>query len=114
MNEYRRTRRRSVAHTIAVLDAMTEQEIGRIGNLSENGLLLVGGSPLTEDALYQFRFTIGEDGDAHTVELGAHQLWSDVASVPGQYWVGFRFIDVAPEDVVRIREWIDAPGSHYA
>ena len=35
------------------------------------------------------------------------------AAAPGQVWTGFRFIDVAPEDVAYIREWVDAPGSQY-
>jgi hypothetical protein len=45
--------------------------------------------------------------------VGAHELWSDEAAAPGQVWTGFRFIDVSPEDVGYIREWVDAPGSHY-
>lgn len=113
MNEYRRTRRRSVAHTISVRDAMTEEEVGRIGNLSESGLLLIGTSPMTEDALYQLRFTLGVGEVQRTLEIGAHQLWSDSASTPGQYWIGFRFIDIAPEAVAHVRSWIDAPGSQY-
>ncbi|MFC4728003.1 PilZ domain-containing protein [Coralloluteibacterium thermophilus] len=113
MNEYRRSRRRSAAHPIAVRDAMTGEEVGRIGNLSESGLLLIGGAPLTEDALYQFRFTL-EVGDVRrTLEVGAHQLWSDSASTPGQFWVGFRFIDIAPDAVAHVRAWIDAPGGQY-
>lgn len=112
MNEYRRNRRRSAAGTIAVSDAMTGAQVGRLGNLSESGLLLIGASPMTDDALYQLSFVLSHRRTTRTVEVGAHQLWSDSASAPGQYWVGFRFIDVSHEAVDHIRAWVDAPGEH--
>ena len=41
INEFRRARRRKAADTILVVDAMTERVVGRIGNLSETGMLLM-------------------------------------------------------------------------
>ena len=41
-----------------VTDTMTERVVGRIGNLSETGMLLIASAPLVEDALYQFRFLL--------------------------------------------------------
>ena len=113
MNEYRRAKRRKVGN-IDVLDTMTGQLIGKLSNLSETGMLLILGEPITSDALFQLRFTLNdESGKSRQVEIGAHELWSDEAAAPGQVWTGFRFIDVAPEDVAFIREWVDAPGSQY-
>lgn len=114
MNDYRRAKRRKVGNAIDVVDTMTGQAIGKLSNLSETGMLLILGQPLTSDALYQLRFTLpNEGGSTRSVEVGAHELWSDEAAAPGQVWTGFRFIDVAPEDVAYIREWVDAPGSQY-
>jgi len=113
MNEYRRAKRRKVGD-IDVLDTMTGEVIGKLSNLSETGMLLILGQPLISDALFQLRFALtSEDGRSRTVDVGAHELWSDEASAPGQIWTGFRFIDVGPEDVAFIREWVDAPGSQY-
>jgi c-di-GMP-binding flagellar brake protein YcgR len=113
MNDYRRAKRRKVGN-IEVTDTMTGQVIGRLSNLSETGMLLILGEPLVSDALYQMRFALpNEEGDSRSVEVGAHELWNDEAAAPGQIWTGFRFIDVAPEDVNFIREWVDAPGSQY-
>lgn len=113
MNEYRRAKRRKVGN-IDVLDTMTGTLIGKLSNLSETGMLLILGEPLASDALFQLRFTLDDpSGKARQVEVGAHELWSDEAAAPGQVWTGFRFIDVAPEDVAFIREWVDAPGSQY-
>lgn len=112
--EYRRAKRRKVGFDVNVTDTMTGHTIGKLSNLSETGMLLILGEALTSDALYQLRFTLTDDaGNSRAVELGAHELWSDEAAAPGQVWTGFRFIDMAPEDVAFIRGWVDAPGSQY-
>lgn len=113
MNEYRRAKRRK-ASDIDVFDTMTGHAIGKLSNLSETGMLLILGQPIISDALFQLRFTLtSESGSSRNVDVGAHELWSDDAAAPGQVWTGFRFIDVGPEDVAYIREWVDAPGSQY-
>jgi hypothetical protein len=114
INEFRRARRRKAPDTILVMDAMTERVVGRIGNLSQTGMLLMAGAPLVDDALYQFRFTLpGEAGGETAVEIGAHLLWVDQASAPGQAWAGFRFIGLSEQQAAPLRAWIDAPGSRY-
>lgn len=114
MNEHRRKPRRNPDRVIDVQDVMTESLVGRIGNLSETGMLIQANQPLVDDALYQFRFTLNaRDGTRHACEVGAHHLWSEPAATPGQSWVGFRFIDISPDDTMRLRGWvqIDA-GAH--
>jgi len=114
INEFRRARRRKAPDTILVVDAMTERVVGRIGNLSETGMLLMAGTPLVDDALYQFRFSLpGDDGGEATIEIGSHLLWMDQASAPGQAWAGFRFIGITEQQARPLRSWIDAPGSRY-
>lgn len=113
MNEYRRAKRRKVGN-IDVVDTMSSQVIGKLSNLSETGMLLILGEAVISDALFQLRFTLSDHvGNTRSVDVGAHELWSDEAAAPGQVWTGFRFIDVGPEDVAFIREWVDAPGSQY-
>ena len=110
--DHRRSPRRKVAETVLVSDVMTEEIVGRIGNLSGGGMLLMASTPLTEDALYQFRFRLpGMDGA--DIEVGAHLLWLDRASAPAVVWAGFRFIAVVEDHARRLRAWVDAPGSHY-
>lgn len=115
MQEFRRARRRKAHEPIPVSDAMTGQAVGHIGNLSESGMLLMASQPLVNDALYQFRFSLAAaDGQPVQVEIGAHLLWSDEASAPGQHWTGFRFIGLSERHVRQLRAWVDTPGSQYA
>jgi len=112
--EYRRARRRKVGYNVEVHDTMTEEVIGRLSNLSETGMLLIMNKPIANDALFQLRLSLpDQSGSLKSVDIGAHELWSDEAAAPGQIWTGFRFIDISPADVAFIRDWVDAPGGHY-
>lgn len=114
IDEFRRARRRKVADTILVTDAMTDSVVGRIGNVSETGMLLIASAPLVEDALYQFRFVLQDmRGREIPLEVGAHLLWLDRASAPGQAWTGFRFIAIPEDQGAQLRHWIDAPGGQF-
>lgn len=114
IDEFRRARRRKVSDTILVTDAMTDSVIGRIGNVSETGMLLIASAPLVEDALYQVRFHLHDPrGREIPLEVGAHLLWLDRASAPGQAWTGFRFIAIPTDQAQQLRSWIDAPGGQF-
>ena len=107
--ESRRMPRRTVAGLTEVVDVMKEETVGHIGNLSVGGMLLIASAPLAEDALYQLRFNL-PDTDGHSVEIGAHVLWRDDASAPGQSWVGLRFLGLAPQATRSLREWVSRGG----
>lgn len=108
--ESRRMPRRTVTGLIEVVDAMTEETVGHLGNLSVGGMLLIASTQLTEDALYQLRFDL-PDG-AQDIEVGAHILWCDSASAPGQSWAGVRFLGLAPQATRNLREWIGRGEAH--
>ena len=110
--EHRRSPRRKVAETVRVSDTMTEEIVGRLGNLSEGGMLLVASAPLAEDALYQFRFRL-PGAEAIDIEAGAHLLWIDRSTSLGQSWAGFRFISMSEDHRDALHAWIEAPGAHY-
>jgi hypothetical protein len=113
-SEQRRAPRRRVDTAIAVENAMNDQYMGHIGNISNSGLMLISDRPLHPDAIYQLRLTLPSRGTgAHTMEFGVHEQWSEDASVPGQIWTGFRIIAIAADDADRLKAWIDAPGAQF-
>lgn len=110
MKEFRRARRRHVPEPVAVIDLMTEQAIGRVGNVSESGMLLVANTPVVEDALYQLRFHIRDNRGRETpIDVGAHLLWAAQANTPGQTFAGLRFLTIDKEPLEALRTWINAP-----
>jgi hypothetical protein len=112
MAELRRAKRKPPEQPIQVINAMTGATIGRVGNLSVNGMMLIADAPFREDALYQFVFQLPDaKGSLVSLEVGMHEQWSEPANVPGQYWAGFRIIDIAPQDAEVLAAWVEREGS---
>jgi len=101
--EHRRSPRKPPGVIIQVTNTLTGDVIGRLGNISAEGLMLVANRPVVDDAPY----LPDEYGRLHPVEVGVHEQWSEEANVPGQHWVGFRIIDIAPSDGVVLRDWLN-------
>lgn len=106
IQDSRRAPRRHVADSVPVIDTMTDEVVGQLGNLSESGMLLIATAPLVEDGLYQLRFHLGGRGQA--INVGLHLLWSVAANTPGQSWCGFRFLTISDEQRGLIRDWVRA------
>ena len=108
MIEHRRSPRKPPGVIIQVTNVMTGEMIGRLGNISAEGMMLVGNRAVIEDALYQLSFHLpDEHGRLHPIEVGVHEQWTENANVPGQQWVGFRIIDIAPTDGAVLRDWLN-------
>lgn len=108
INETRRAPRRQVPEVVLVQDQMTEATIGRLGNVSESGMLLIAAVELSDDALYQLRFPISDQsGREQQIDVGVHLLWSEQANAPGQYWAGFRFLTISREHRELLRQWLE-------
>lgn len=108
MREHRRSKRRNPETPVPVFNTMTGEPIGQIGNLSPDGMMLIASRELRADALYQFSFPLPLEHHAPIeIEVGMHEQWSEPASVPGQYWAGFRIVSISAEDQELLNEWVD-------
>lgn len=107
MNNHRRSPRKAAYVNIPVINKMTGETMGRIGNLSADGMLMVCDTQVTESALFQLGFElVNGDGRPHAIDVGAQEMWSESANVPGQFWAGFHFIDVSDQDLDAIDSWL--------
>jgi len=103
----RRAPRRQVSDLVPVTDQMRGSVVGRLGNVSETGMLMLASQPLRDDALYQLRFPLPlGDGRSAAIDVGVHLLWSEPAHAPGQSWAGFRFLTLSREHRHLLRAWI--------
>lgn len=102
----RRTIRRTPQQVVMVTDALTDQVLGRVGNLSAGGMLLFAEQSLPIGAVYQVRFNLADrDQPAQSFEVGVQLLWTDTPSGPRPVWSGFRFISIAPEQAQFLHAW---------
>ncbi len=110
-NEFRRAKRRQLSEVVQVNDSMTDEVLGRVGNLSETGMLLFSRAAGVDDGLYQINFSLTlPKGRSHEFQIGAHQLWSEPNQGSGNFWTGFRFIDIAADDLDLLRAYINQSG----
>lgn len=109
MAEHRRTQRKPVHNIVPVVNAITGEVIGRIGNLSINGMMLVANQPLPERASFQCTFHLpGANDKVYKIELGLREQWGETSRVLGQYWTGFRIIDIAPQHYNALYDWLNS------
>lgn len=108
MSETRRNKRRKVEDALPVVDTMTGQQIGRVGDLSVDGMMLIAENRVRDNALYQLSFHLPDTrGLPVPIEIGVHEQWTAPSSLPGQYWTGLRIIDIAPRDLDVIDGWLE-------
>ncbi len=106
--ENRRSRRKRAPDNIEVTNSLTGEVVGFVGNLSVDGMLLIANRKLPDNALFQFSFALPDAAGApRSIEVGVHEQWSEPAKTTGQYWSGFRIIDIAPDDRSLLSAWVE-------
>jgi hypothetical protein len=110
MAEQRRSRRKKAPQTIQVTNSISGEAIGFVGNLSIDGMLLISEPRIARQCAVPVHVRIARPcGSANRrVEIGVHEQWSEPASIPGQFWAGFRIIDIDPQDRVALGAWVNA------
>jgi hypothetical protein len=110
MVEHRQSVRKPPDRPIEVLDVITGRPIGRVGNLSVDGMLLISQRALPANALFQLSFNLPSlnGSSARPIDIGVNEQWGERAAAPGQFWTGFHIIDISPEDQDRLNAWVNS------
>lgn len=109
MNDERRSAPRKPASIpIEVMDSISGESIGRVGNLSRTGMMLICHRPLRDDALYQLRFQLPDaNGPGEEIEAGVHTMWTDQAATNGYQWSGLRIISISGAAAASLDRWLE-------
>ena len=109
MNDERRSApRKPTSVPIEVTDSISGENIGRIGNLSRTGLMLICHRPLNDNALYQLRFRLPNPrGINDEIETGVHTMWTDQAATNGYQWSGLRIISISGAAAASLDHWLE-------
>ncbi|MDQ0702069.1 hypothetical protein QF043_000861 [Pseudomonas sp. W3I7] len=93
----RRIERHQLSGFLKVFNRLTDKPIGYLGNVSEDGLMLISQLPMMVDVAFELRLKIPlADGDFQAIDLTAMCLWSHEDVTPQHYDSGFRVVE-APE-----------------
>lgn len=94
----RRIERHQLPFFLQVFNRLTDKPIGFLGNVSEDGLMLISQLPMMVDVDFELRLKIpAADGTFHPIDLTASCLWSHEDVNPQHYDSGFRVLQ-APEE----------------
>lgn len=106
----RRARRKSFDVVTEVIDVMTGLSMGRIGNLSITGMLLISPTAPRSEAIYQLRLPLPESGNSvRNIEVGVQEQWHEHAVSADQVWAGYRIIAIAGEGEAELQAWLALP-----
>lgn len=105
--EQRRAPRKRPYYSVTVTDTITGQPLGHLGNLSVNGMLLIGQHTPRGEAVYQVSLPLpSQDGSMQSIEVGIQEQWHEPAATPGQIWCGYRIIAIGNADAVQLEHWL--------
>ncbi len=92
MQDQRRLERHIFDEVIPVYDAVTNEQIGQLANLSEQGLMLITRQKFDTEALFRVHFSLPDI--EQPFKLGVESLWVNDAMSRNMFWVGFEIIDI--------------------
>ncbi|WP_189339653.1 PilZ domain-containing protein [Rhodanobacter denitrificans] len=109
--DQRRTRRKPVAFAATVMDVITGEPMGQIGNLSGTGMLLICPAAPQSEAIHQVRLPLSGDGAVpQYIEAGIQEQWHESPGAADLVWAGYRIIAISEEDDARLDAWLALPG----
>lgn len=105
----RRSPRKRVSESLQIVDVMSGAILGRIGNLSADGLLLISSRPLPERHVYQVQFPLPGSGPAAArLEVGIQCLWTELANSEHSHWAGCQIVSISPAAREALDAWVEA------
>lgn len=94
----RRIERHQLPYFLKVFNSITDKPIGFLGNLSEDGLMLISQLPMMVGADFDLRLKIpASDGCFQVIDLRASCLWCHEDATPKHYDAGFSLQRASPE-----------------
>ncbi|MCU7844947.1 MAG: PilZ domain-containing protein [Candidatus Thiodiazotropha sp. (ex Monitilora ramsayi)] len=104
MKEQRKSPRKIADEVLEVTDQITGIQIGRVVNISADGLMLLSEEPVVAGSVFKMNMVL--PGEGKKVSFRAEAVWSTEATQPNSYWTGLHIIDISPEDVLEIDKLI--------
>jgi len=96
----RRTqRRRTLSGSVNIVNQLDGTVLGRLVNITTEGLMLVNAKPLATDTLFQAVLELPESlNDTTHIDLGMDCLWTSPTDPDADmYWSGCHIIDISED-----------------
>lgn len=103
----RKHERVQLAPAILIHDVVHQRTLGELVNITIEGMMSIGETPVELDAILQISLELPEPiaGEDH-IDLGVICLWTREAEHSNRYWAGFQIIDASMQSIKRIESLI--------
>lgn len=103
MRETRKLKRKQTYTFLGVYDRNTNQFVGRLVDMTKEGVKLRSMAAMETNAVFQFRLDLPFDiNGSKEIVFNARSIWCNKCSDSGQYNIGFQVQDVPQTEVARI------------
>jgi hypothetical protein len=86
----RRIERHQLPYFLQVFNRYTDKPLGCLGNVSQDGLMLISDLPILVGADFELRLKIpDENGEQRTIDIDGRCLWCHEDETPRNYDSGF-------------------------
>jgi heterodisulfide reductase subunit A-like polyferredoxin len=100
MEEHRKSPRKIADEVLVVTDQITGLQIGRVVNISSDGLMLLSEEPIIAGSLLKMNMSL--PSRETQLSFQAEAVWSSEATQPESYWTGLQITEISAEDVLEI------------
>ena len=84
-------------------------QTGRAENASEGGLEIYFPEEMQIGERLKLKiFFSSSETELNTIEALAEVVWIDILSGDGEFRSGVKFVDISPEDLVRLKDFLDS------
>lgn len=99
MAEHRHRPRKNTPHNVKVIDEESGRVMGRVVDITADGMMLVSSDEITPGRQFQIRITLPVMAHHRTdVSVEARAVWCNQDKNPSFYKVGFKFLNLAGEE----------------
>jgi hypothetical protein len=111
MQEKRRLERCSVVDVLEVFDVHSERQLGRVVDITLEGLMITSEIPIMVNQIFQLLIPLPERVEGcNEIRLGVESLWSRESDDGTRYWTGFHIICISDRDRVCIERVFPTAG----
>jgi PilZ domain len=111
MSDKRILERKHLIYYLQVVDRDTGELIGRLVDITAEGIMLLSEQPLPTGQVFQLRMLLPKEAsEGDHLDFTAKSLWSARESNPDLYDTGFQFVGVTIENAKIIEDLISDYG----
>jgi hypothetical protein len=93
---------------VDVHDAVNRIYLGRLVNIHQEGLMILGGEQLPHNNLYQLELQLSQPINGHDhIALGVDCIWSRRDEESTMFWAGCKVIDISDEALMDLAALIE-------